>query len=543
MSSPLPRSQPAHRGAPGPCPVGRRRRALKGGGLAVNVLMVSVLAVSACGGDPDPAPSAPAVPSPAASGAPAPSVAPAAGASPDDSPLARPPDVVLVVIDTLRADHLPAYGYGRDTAPALSAIAREGLRFTRAYAQSGWTLASMATLFTGLYPHQHRVARDGCQPEAFGYLDPARVTLAEALRARGYRAGAWVNNTFMAPTFGLNQGFEPYDYVGATNDTHRTAAETVDRGLAWLDRPEGAGQPAFLVLHFMEPHLDYAPPADLRGTFTQGPPAGRLGSIPLGAFQTRQATPTEAEKAYMVDLYDEEIRAADRGLAALVAGLEARGRLDNTLLIVTADHGEEFWDHGGFEHGHALWSELTRVPLVLRGPGVPKNARNDTVVEHVDLVRGIAAATGAQLDPAVGGVSIFDVASGPPLPRTALSENCLYGPSCVSITDGQRRFLLQHQLVFPEGAGRDLAQAKVRPVADVFPILPSGLEGPRMARAEAEAVAPGYARMLEAKRGSLAPLAARDGAAVPDFQTFQMLKELGYVDRPDAAAQPQTPCR
>ncbi len=452
------------------------------------------------------------------------------------------PDIVLVVIDTLRADRLGCLGNPRPASPAIDAMAAEGLLFTRAHAQSGWTLPAFTSLFTGQLPHAHRVGRAPEDGTRFGRLPPEATTLAEALGAAGYATGAVMNNTFLAPEFGLHQGFAHYDWAGATVDAHRSADQAVDDALGWLGAQQG---PAFLVVHLMEPHADYAPPDWARAALpdppgTDLPPAVSEGWLRAAVAEGR-LDPAGPDREAVLARYDAELRVADRAVGALRAGLAARGRPVFTAL--TADHGEEFWDHGGFEHGHALWSELTRVPLVLRGPGVPKNARNDTVVEHVDLVRGIAAATGAQLDPAVGGVSIFDVASGPPLPRTALSENCLYGPSCVSITDGQRRFLLQHQLVFPEGAGRDLAQAKVRPVADVFPILPSGLEGPRMARAEAEAVAPGYARMLEAKRGSLAPLAARDGAAVPDFQTFQMLKELGYVDRPDAAAQPQTPCR
>jgi arylsulfatase A-like enzyme len=495
--------------------------------------------LGACGDDPAPVPAAPAE---------APSSEAAAPGAAD--PLARPPDVVVVVIDTLRADHLSLYGHERDTSPHLDRLASSGLTFTRAYAQSGWTLASMATLLTGLYPHQHRVARDGCQPEAFGALDPARTTLAEALTARGYRAGAWVNNTFMAPVFGLNQGFSVYDYKGATNDDHRSAAATVDAAMAWLDSPPDpadAGKPAFLFVHFMEPHLDYVAPAPHRGRYSAGLPSGRVGKIPFAAFQTRQVRPTDEEKVYLEALYDEEIRAADEGLAALVAALEQRKRLENTLLVVTSDHGEEFWEHGGFEHGHALWSELTRVPLVVRGPGVPAGMRTNTVVEHVDLVQGLAARTGARLDPAAGGADIFGVAQGPPLPRAALSDNCLYGPSCVSLTDGEHRLVLRHELVFPEGQppGQrpDLSKAQVRPRADVWAMDAEGMESRQLPAEEGQKLVPTLARMMEARRGTLAPLTARDGAAMPDFETFTMLKELGYVDRPDAAAQPQTPCQ
>lgn len=470
--------------------------------------------------------------------APAPGIPPAA-----DPGNGSRPNIVLVVIDTLRADHLSTYGYDRATSPNLDRLAARGTVFSRAYAQSGWTLASMATLMTGLYPHQHRVARDGCQPDAYGKLDADRRTLAEGLVERGYRAGAWVNNTFMAPVFGLGQGFTPYDYSGATNDTHRSAMDTVAAGLTWLDTPKTPSQPSFLVLHFMEPHLDYSPPAAQRGTFAKGPPAGRLATLPFGAFQTGQATPTDDEKAYMMALYDEEVLAADAALGALMDGLESRGALDNTIVVVTADHGEEFWDHGGFEHGHALWSALTRVPLVIAGPDLPQGKHSNVLVEHVDLVRGLANQAGAQLDPEAVGVDIFEVATGPDVGRAAMSDNCLYGPSCVSITDGRVRFLLRHHLSMDPAAPTDLSKARVRPVAEVWAMSPDGMETTILPKPEAEKLAPGLARMLEARRGTLAPLMARDGAAVPDHATFQMLRELGYVDRPDAASQPQTPCR
>ena len=176
------------------------------------------------------------------------------------------PDIVLVVIDTLRADHLGCYGHERPTSPNLDAMAGAGLRFARAYAHSGWTLASFTSLFTGLLPHQHRVGRAAADVSQFGRLAPEVVTLAEAVGAAGYTTAAVMNNTFLAPEFGLNQGFgDNYLWHGATNDAHRSADETVTMALDWLGQQQA---PAFLVIHMMEPHLDYAPPADIRGTFT-----------------------------------------------------------------------------------------------------------------------------------------------------------------------------------------------------------------------------------------------------------------------------------
>ena len=455
---------------------------------------------------------------------------------------------MVVVIDTLRADHLSLHGYARPTSPRLDALAAEGLWFDRAYAQSGWTLASFASLLTGLYPHQHLVSRDGCLPDRFGRMAPATRTLAEGLREEGYTTAAWMNNTFLAPEFGLQDGFDVYDYRGATNDVHRTGSETVAAGLAWLDGLE-AGQRSFVMLHFMEPHLDYAPPADIHGTFATGPRPEVLAypknPNPFTLVQQGKLELDAEGRAYLQALYDEEILAADRALGELIDGLKARGRYDDTLLVVTADHGEEFWEHGVFEHGHDLWSELTRVPLVVHGPGVPAAGKVETIVEHVDLVAGIAARAGADLG-SLPGTDLFQIAAAPPAARAALSENCLYGPSCVSLIDDTHRLMLRHHLVMPQDAPSfeaAVAASRIQKVINVWGLDPQGYERRELPEAEQQTRGRAMARQVADRRGTLEALAATTGPAVVGFETFSMLKELGYVDREDTRTVPQTPCQ
>lgn len=458
------------------------------------------------------------------------------------------PSIVVVVVDTLRADHLSTYGYTRPTSPHLDRLASEGLTFERAYAQSGWTLASFASLLTGLYPHQHLVSRDGCLVDRFGRLAPSTRTVAEALREQGYATGAWVNNTFLAPEFGLKDGFDVYSYSGATNVQHRTGPQTVAEGMQWLDSIP-AEKPAFMLLHFMEPHLDYAPPADIHGTFATGPRPEALAypknPNPFTMLQQGELTLDADGIAYLQALYDEEILAADRALGGLVEALKARGRYDNTLLVVTADHGEEFWEHGRFEHGHDLWSELTRVPLVVRGPDVPAGKRVATVVEHVDLVAGLMARAKANLGEGPG-EDIFAVAAQPPAERFAMSDNCLYGPSCVSIINSTHRLMLRHPLVMPQGVTDPtaaMAAATVQKVINVWGLDEHGYERIELPVEEQRERGRAIARVMGERRGSLEPLAATSGPVVPSFETFEMLKELGYLDRNDDQAIPQTPCR
>jgi len=458
------------------------------------------------------------------------------------------PDVVIVVIDTLRADHLSLYGHDRPTSPRLDALAAEGLWFERAYAQSGWTLASFASLLTGLYPHQHLVSRDGCLPDRFGRMAPATLTVAEALKQRGYATAAWMNNTFLAPEFGLQDGFDVYSYNGATNVEHRTGSQTVAEGLAWLDKlPEA--QPSFLLLHFMEPHLDYAPPTALHGTFATAERPAELAypknPNPFTMLQQGQLQLDDAGQSYLKALYDEEILAADRALGELIDGLKSRGRLDDTLLVITADHGEEFWEHGAFEHGHDLWSELTRVPLVIHGPGLPRTGKVETIVEHTDLVAGIAARTGAEM-PAVPGVDIFAVAAAPKAPRAALSENCLYGPSCVSLITDTHRLMLRHQVVMPPDAPSfeaAMEAARIQKVINVWGLDAAGMERVELSKEEQQQRGRELAGMVTARRGTLDALSATTGPAVVSYETFSMLAELGYVERQDDRQVPQTPCR
>lgn len=474
-------------------------------------LLLSLLACTGSSDAPMPAPEAPPQPE-----------APAPAGPGDASDLAVPPapeggrpDVILVVIDTLRADHLGAYGHDRPTSPHFDALAAQSLVFERGYAQSGWTLASFSSLLTGQYPHQHRVARDAKDPARFGCLTPDKVTLAEMMGAAGYRTAAFVNNTFVAPEFGLKQGFEVYDFNGATNDRIRPASVTVERVLQWMDGvPEG--EPVFTLVHFMEPHLDYAPSKGFAGTFTAGVERPEMIAPDKGSFfrlrELGQPPPPDVVD-YMERMYDEEILAADAALGSLVDGLRARGRFDDAVVVVTADHGEEFWDHGKFEHGHALWSELTRVPFVVKAPGVAP-ARVQTLVEHVDLTRGLLTVAGAPVAPTVQGDDLFALAAAPTQPRASLQENCMYGLPCISVIDST------HRLVF----------SPVQGTGQVWAVDDQARDAERLQGEAQQAQGQRLMNLLSGRRGSLQPIEAAAGPKLLSFETFQQLAQLGYVD-------------
>jgi len=430
-----------------------------------------------------------------------------------------------VVIDTLRADHLGIYGHSRPTSPRMDELAREGTWYDRAYAQSGWTLASFTSLMSGQYPHHHRVGRAPFDSSSFGRLPPEATTLPEILLGAGYVTAAWVNNTFLAPEFGLNQGFSVYDYQGATNDVNRSAEDTVDGALAWIATQT---EPTFMMVHLMEPHMDYAPPPSTRGRFT----ADRALTIEvpytisghIGGGHGADVPPAEVQEDIR-RVYDEEILAADLAVGRLVDGLKAAGKWENTTLIITSDHGEEFWDHGGFEHGHTLLGELTRIPLIVSGRG-PRKGQVETVVEHVDLFQAIVKHAGATAPSGTVGEDVFALAesSGKAGGRSALSENTLYGPPRLSLVDATHRL----ELNLKANSGQ------------VFQVMPDGAEhkltGPIVMQAgkrlEAE---------ILARRGDLRPVEAVAGPKVPSREVFAELKALGYLDADEP--EPTAPIR
>jgi arylsulfatase A-like enzyme/cyclophilin family peptidyl-prolyl cis-trans isomerase len=428
-----------------------------------------------------------------------------------------PPDVVLVVVDTLRADRLGTYGYARPTSPAIDALAKDSLVFDRAYANAPWTLPSFASMLTGLLPHDHKVGRDPVRVTSYGRLEGDLETLAELAKSKGYRTAAFVNNSYLAREFGFQQGFDVYDWVGASNDVYRSDGDTVEQALAWLTTgdAESPRAPAFLLLHFMEPHLDYGVNEKLRGTFapTTNPPV----PVPFGPesiwapWMTGAVTPPPEVQTFVKALYDEDLLDADQGVGAL---LDRIGDRPNTIVALTSDHGEEHWDHGGFEHGHTLHSELLRVPLIVHGPDIEPQ-RVATPVSHVDLFQGLVHRIGITSVPGTSGDDLFAIAAAAPPDRPIVSENIAYGPPQIALTTKDARVLY-----FPiPRPGR----------AEVWRIAPDGSDLVPFQDAEAKKLGPPLLQTLEAIRGGL-DLPRIRGTRIDSRDVFEQLKALGYVD-------------
>ncbi len=313
-----------------------------------------------------------------------------------------PANVLLLVLDCLRADRVGAeQPYGRAVAPRLEALAAAGTRFTRAFAQASWTRPSVPTLLTGLYPSEHGLGAFLQEADEVmgGSLSPAAVTVAEALRALGYATALFAQQNQLAPKFGLDQGFDVYDHKASR------AAHIHEELLSWLDAEPK--RPFFAYLHYLELHWPYCAPPATRGVFTadyQGRPLcadwRRLREdIRSGAVKL-----TAEEVDAMRGQYDEELLALDGEIGVLFDRLRERGLWDNTLIVVTADHGEEFFEHGGMAHGTSLYDELIRVPMVLKPPaswGASAGGAVSALVEHRDLLPTFIEAAGTS--PATAG--------------------------------------------------------------------------------------------------------------------------------------------
>jgi arylsulfatase len=334
----------------------------------------------------------------------------------------RPRTVVVVVVDTLRADHLSAYGYERDTSPHLAELAGDGLLFTNCQAQSSWTKPATASLLTGRLPSAHGAEH------AISVLEERHVTLAEHLAAAGFRTGGISANGFVVGGgMGFDQGFEHFAERITTEDPgYVRAGVLVDEALAWIDAQ--GDEPLFLYLHVIDPHAPYLPPPPFDERFCPGHPDTVAGDFGVAA--EAGGLPADlgpADWAHLRDQYDGEIAYTDDCVGRLLAGLDERGRGADALVAVVSDHGEEFGEHGGWRHGPGLYQEVLHVPLVLRVPGLEPELRGmrvDALAQQVDLLPTILDSLDLPVPSELDGTSLLTIAreGAGPTPRTMVSE-------------------------------------------------------------------------------------------------------------------------
>lgn len=292
--------------------------------------------------------------------------------------------MVLVTIDTLRADHVSCYGYARNTTPFIDRIAARGLVYRNAYATSSWTAPSMASIFTGLYPRQHGVRHGFVQKGERAiaeqeFLWSGFPLLAEAMREAGYETFGLSSNGHMAPNTGFARGFDHFEAMWFVDAPAVNAAAE-----KWKDRIAAAGK-YFLWVHYFDPHAPFV----AREPYIREYAADAAAWEPwtgLGVDELErrklEIRRTEGALQALVDLYDSEIRYCDRFVEQL---FELLGIDERALVIVTSDHGEEFLEHNNIGHGHTLFEETIRVPLIVQWPGGTRTGTVDRLVGNKDV--------------------------------------------------------------------------------------------------------------------------------------------------------------
>lgn len=320
------------------------------------------------------------------------------------------PNLLLIVVDTLRADRLGSYGAERDTSPALDRLAASGVRFQRAYATAPWTKPAVASIFTGLHPGAHGANR------VKATLPQRANTLAETLRDAGYRTAGVVSHDVLSDANGFSQGFERWSEEEAGGHEHVSTAGVTRRAVALLDELSAGDAPFFLFVHYFDPHYDY----QRHPEFGFAPErAGRLDGSERLVSLRRIPDLSDEEVGLLRDLYDEEIRFTDAGIGELLGRLEQRGLDVSTVVVATADHGEAFLEHGWLGHTRSLYDVLLRVPLIVRAPGASPRVVEEPV-SVVSVLPTVLDLLDQPLPPDLHGASLAPVVRGEAPPAAPL---------------------------------------------------------------------------------------------------------------------------
>ncbi|MGH9335810.1 MAG: sulfatase, partial [Vicinamibacteria bacterium] len=340
-------------------------------------------------------------------------------------PGGAPGGVILIWADTLRQDHLSVYGYERETTPVLKRFASEGVSFQNNISQATWTKVSSPSLLTSLYPSTHGVK------DFSDYLPSSAVTLAEVYREAGYATVSFASNLFTGQFTNLHQGFEELHEDGSLPEagSSKTSREYVDRLTRWLERNRDV--PFFMFVHLYDPHDPFEPRPPYNSLWADSTrkeqhekelenvrafiqePLAKLFGMPSRKEMEKAGIDPEAHVQFTKDWYDGSIRGMDAEMGRVLERLRELGIDETTLVVFTADHGEEFLEHGGTFHGQSVYGELTRVPLLFRWPGgLPEGARIEAVTETIDVMPTLLSLSGIALPEGLQGQSLVHLLKG-----------------------------------------------------------------------------------------------------------------------------------
>ena len=315
-------------------------------------------------------------------------------------------NVIIIGVDTLRADHVHALGYPLETTPAIDALAKKGFTFSQAISASNWTVPAFMSIFTGVYPSIHKVVnkytvytKTQQTISNLHALSPQIQTLAQAMKSAGYATGGFTGDAGVGHAFGDGQGFDVY----TDEQTFGGFDNSAGHALSWLNSL-GKKQKFFMFFHGYDLHGEFNlpeqerifVPASYRGPYT-GTPQEEATLREQQLVQPLSLTPQDV--SFWKGLYDSKLHAADAGLSTFLAQLDSRGLLNNTIIVLVADHGEEIYEHGGIDHGQSLYDELIHVPLIIDVPGASEGKVINAQVSTMDIAPTVLSLVGIKTDP------------------------------------------------------------------------------------------------------------------------------------------------
>ena len=354
-------------------------------------------------------------------------------------------DIMLYVIDTLRADHVGCYGYERNTTPNIDAFSAENAFYADAYATSSWTKPSGASILSGLLPHNHRAnSRDAKLPEEL-------LTLPEILQEQGYYTAAFITNGALADYFGFAQGFDKFIYFpedNATRKVHTRASEVNRKLFSFLQdyQAQEARKPLFLLFWSTDPHNPYTPPEDVQGLFEiqQYEPVETRLKL-LSDIRHKGLKLTASQLEYVKTRYDQEIFANDRAFGDLLDKLKALNLYEDMMIVLTADHGDEFFEHGGVGHALTLYNEQIRIPFIVKSPDIAPG-RYQHAVQIADIYPTILDCLDIEAPYPLDGVSLLRPADPQ---RVIYSEVTFAGNDVVARQDKEKKLILNRLYLRP----------------------------------------------------------------------------------------------
>ncbi len=432
----------------------------------------------------------------------------------------KAPNLLLIVIDTLRADRLSCYGYDASTSPRIDRFAEGAVRFENAIPQCSWTLPSVASILSSRYPAEIQVQWGR------NYAIPADVRMpAEVLREDGFSTACVFGNGILDIEWGFERGFDMFTLA---NGLELTADEITDRALDWLDTHRD--DRFFLYLHYIDPHDGYEPPA-AKNPFVRGEkdavPATRIDDLFTGKAELEG--PEELEQIRR--LYDGEVFFADREIGRVLDRLDRSGLAEDTIVVMTSDHGEELLEHGGWRHGLNLYAEQARVPLLIRYPDGRFAGRViDSTVELLDVMPTLLDAAGLLEDDApYSGRSLMPLLEGKEQRGPAFAETRANGPRRLAVTDGTWK-LIRFDKDEPYRRPSDtLYQRIIRDyeATELYEIRQDPTEHTNRADAE-----PAHVERLGALLDEFVERTRANASVSPqgmDRETRERLRRLGYI--------------